>query len=191
MNYLAHLHIADHCQSSLLGNLLGDFVRGNPESQFSSEISAGVRLHRFVDSFTDSHPLVIESKGHFPQGVRRFSGIALDMFWDHCLAKRWSEFHSMKLDGFCQFAQQNVEADVLTTLPESFVRTSMAMWEGRWLESYQHIENIEFALRRMSSRRPTMKVLAECFPYIESNYHQLDEVFSAFYPEILTASKRF
>lgn len=154
MNYLAHLHIADHCQSSLLGNLLGDFVRGNPESQFSS-------------------------------------GIALDMFWDHCLAKRWSEFHTMKLDGFCQFAQKNVESDAVTTLPESFVRTSTAMWEGRWLESYQHIENIEFALRRMSSRRPTMKVLAECFPYIESNYHQLDEVFSAFYPEILTASKRF
>ncbi|EEX94109.1 hypothetical protein VIA_001267 [Vibrio orientalis CIP 102891 = ATCC 33934] len=65
------------------------------------------------------------------------------------------------------------------------------MWQGRWLESYQHIENIEFALSRMSNRRPTMTVLSQCFPYIESNYHQLDEVFSAFYPEILTASKRF
>jgi len=191
LNYLAHLHIADHCQSSLLGNLLGDFVRGNPESQYPAYISQGVRLHRFVDSFTDSHPLVLESKSLFPQGVRRFSGIALDMFWDHCLAKRWGEFHSVELSHFCHLAQNEIQIQVNQTLPDSFIRTSSAMWNGGWLESYQQLENIEFALNRMSQRRPTMGVLAECFPYLEKNYRDLNEVFTCFYPEILTASKRF
>ncbi len=34
MNFLAHLHLADLAESSLSGNLLADFVRGNPEESF-------------------------------------------------------------------------------------------------------------------------------------------------------------
>ncbi len=62
MNYLAHLHIADHCQSSLLGNLLGDFVKGDPSAQFSPEIARGIRLHRLVDAYTDSHPVMQQAQ---------------------------------------------------------------------------------------------------------------------------------
>ncbi|RTZ17417.1 DUF479 domain-containing protein [Vibrio aquaticus] len=191
MNYLAHLHIADHCQSSPLGNLLGDFVKGDPQRQFPKVVADGIQLHRFVDSFTDSHQAVLDSKSLFPQGVRRFSGIALDMFWDHCLSKRWGEFHHDELPLFCLNAQKRVIAQSRFPLPDRFVQMSFAMWQGQWLESYQHLDNIEFALNRMSQRRATMGVLAECFPYLETNYHQLNEVFSTFYPEILTAAKRF
>lgn len=191
MNYLAHLHIADHCQSNLLGNLLGDFVKGNPDTQLPTHISQGVRLHRFVDSYTDSHAMVAEAKALFPAGVRRFSGIALDMFWDHCLASRWEEFHAVPLARFCQQAQLQVGGDSSHSLPERFVTVSSAMWQGRWLESYQHIENIDYALQRMSHRSPRMGKLSECFPHIERNYQQLNETFSLFYPQVLTASKSF
>lgn len=191
MNYLAHLHIADHCDSNLLGNLLGDFVKGNPESQFPNNVSQGVRLHRYVDSFTDHHEQVLEVKGLFPNGVRRFSGIALDMFWDHCLANQWSQFHSNSLNEFCQQAEHRVSLDSHNELPERFLRVSTAMWQGRWLESYQHLDNIEYALQRMSARSPRMSRLSDCFPHIERNYDHLVETFSTFYPDVLTASKSF
>ena len=106
MNFLAHLHIAEHCESSALGNLLGDFVKGNPDNQFSSEIVQGIKLHRFVDSYTDSHELVREARLMFQGKQRRFSGIALDMFWDHCLAANWHHYHQMALSKFCE-RQQN------------------------------------------------------------------------------------
>ncbi|MEZ8100878.1 acyl carrier protein phosphodiesterase [Vibrio bivalvicida] len=191
MNYLAHLHIADYCKSNLLGNLLGDFVKGNPEVQFPAYIAQGVRLHRYIDSYTDQHNMVIQAKCLFPNGVRRFSGIALDVFWDHCLAKRWSEYHPFTLSHFCQEAQKQVEIDNDYLLPERFVRVSCAMWQGRWLESYEHMGNIERVLQRMSSRTPRMERLSECFPYIERNYEQLNETFSTFYSDVLTASKSF
>ncbi|KJY83827.1 ACP phosphodiesterase [Vibrio galatheae] len=191
MNYLAHLHIADHCDSSLLGNLLGDFVKGNPDTQFPSSISQGIRLHRYVDSFTDHHPQVIEAKQVFPNGTRRFSGIALDMFWDHCLAKQWREYHLHSLNWFVEQARIKVIEDGDGELPERFLRVSSAMWQGGWLESYQHLDNIEFALQRMSQRSPRMEHLQHCFPYIERNYDQLSETFSSFYPDVLTASKSF
>ncbi|WP_458452808.1 ACP phosphodiesterase, partial [Klebsiella variicola] len=34
MNFLAHLHLASLANSSFLGNLMADFVRGAPEEQY-------------------------------------------------------------------------------------------------------------------------------------------------------------
>ncbi len=191
VNFLAHLHIADHCQSSLLGNLLGDFVKGNPDTQYPAMISQGVRLHRFVDSYTDSHSQVEQIRALFPNGVRRYSGIALDMFWDHCLAVQWNQFHVKPLSDFCAQAERQIQDEAIVELPDRFVRTNQAMWQGRWLESYQTLDNIDFALQRMSQRSMRMTRLNECFPYLERNYQQLSAVFSRFYPEVLTASRRF
>lgn len=167
-------------------------MKGNPESQFSQPIAQGVRLHRFVDSYTDSHHTVKQAKQLFPNGLRRFSGIALDMFWDHCLANRWSEYHDESLDQFCTHSLMQVMSEEMRdVLPDRFVTVTHAMSEGRWLQSYQHIENIEFALQRMSHRSPRMVTLVDCIPYLQQNYHQLDELFAQLYPQILTASKSF
>lgn len=56
MNFLAHLHIADVSNTSLVGNLLGDFVRGDPTGKYQEDWVEGIRIHRFVDSYTDNHP---------------------------------------------------------------------------------------------------------------------------------------
>lgn len=72
MNYLAHLHIAQHCESSMLGNLLGDFVKGNPEHRYSADIVQGIKLHRFVDTTTDSHALMLKAKEYFPGKSQHF-----------------------------------------------------------------------------------------------------------------------
>ncbi len=106
MNFLAHLHIADHCNSHFMGNLLGDFVKGDPSKLYDSDITNGIKLHRFVDRITDHHPIVEECKPHFKGVARRFAPIALDMFWDHCLAKHWNDFHQESLDDFVEFAFQ-------------------------------------------------------------------------------------
>lgn len=98
MNFLAHLHIADHCNSHFMGNLLGDFVKGDPSKLYDSDITNGIKLHRFVDRITDHHPIVEECKPHFKGVARRFAPIALDMFWDHCLAKHWNDFHQESLE---------------------------------------------------------------------------------------------
>lgn len=65
MNFLAHLHLASLANSSFLGNLMADFVRGTPEEQYSAPVAAGIRLHRRIDTLTDSHPLVREARQLF------------------------------------------------------------------------------------------------------------------------------
>jgi len=186
MNYLAHLHIAEHTQTSLLGNFLGDFVKGNPDGLFNKAVVKGIRLHRFVDSYTDNHPLIKLSKPLFPKELRRFSPISLDMFWDHCLAKHWLMFHDDSLAQFTLQAQATVIIEKRELLlPERFEHVSELVWKGRWFEHYANIGNIEFALQRIASRRPKMKPLGDTFNTLEHHYEQLTETFFRLYPNVL------
>ncbi len=190
MNYLAHLHIAEHSDSSLLGNLLGDFVKGDPSKQFSPQVVQGIRLHRWVDAYTDSHDLMIIAKSMFPKATRRFAPIALDMFWDHCLARHWQQFHSLPLAQFIDHAERTVKAEHSECLPERYSLVTGHMWKGRWLESYQELDNIHYALQRMSQRSDRMKPLAECFHSFEQSYEHLEELFFELYPDILEKAKK-
>ncbi len=191
MNFLAHLHIAEQSDSSLLGNLLGDFVKGDPDKQFSQLVVNGIRLHRWVDSYTDRHPLMSESKALFPDSTRRFSPIALDMLWDHFLAKHWQEFHSLPLKDFVDNAQKQIQHNhtLEIDLPERYLMVTEKMWQGRWLESYCKLDNIEFALQRMSQRSIRMKPLAECYQSFVEHYPVFSEVFFELYPDVLDKAK--
>ena len=149
----------------------------------------GIRLHRWVDAYTDSHEVMILAKALFPATTRRFSPIALDMFWDHCLAKHWQRFHSQTLRQFVLDAERKVKIDHSSSLPERYMMVSDKMWQGRWLESYADFENIHFALQRMSLRRERMKPLAECYVSLEDSYQELESLFFSLYPQVLEKAK--
>lgn len=82
MNFLAHLHLATLADSSLLGNLMADFVRGNPQQGFSDDVVSGIRLHRRIDVLTDSQAEVKAAAAHFSADYRRVAPITLDVLWD-------------------------------------------------------------------------------------------------------------
>lgn len=71
MNFLAHLHLAHLADSSLSGNLLADFVRGNPAEAYSPEVVDGIFMHRRIDVLTDNLPEVTEAKTWFRPETRR------------------------------------------------------------------------------------------------------------------------
>src|SRR5690606_34573687 len=100
MNYLAHLHLGGPAPAQLLGSLYGDFVKGRLEGRYPADIEAAIRLHRRIDMFTDSHPLIFEARMRFPAARRRTSGILLDLFFDHCLAHAWDDYASEPLPAF-------------------------------------------------------------------------------------------
>lgn len=190
MNFLAHLHIAEHCHSSLLGNLLGDFVKGDPSVLYRADIAQGIRLHRFVDTYTDTHEIMREAKSYFDSSNRRFAGIALDVFWDHCLAVNWHHFHHLSLDAFCDRARKQVARESNFELPARYVNVATWMWSEGWLASYAQLSNIDFALQRMSTRSPRMAELQNSFTYIERHYNELNALFLRLYPQVLHASKQ-
>lgn len=190
MNYLAHLHIADQSKSSLLGNLLGDFVKGDPDKQYSVDVAQGIRLHRWVDAYTDRHPLMSRCKSMFPGPTRRFSPIALDMLWDHFLARHWQQFHTVPLTEFVTKAETQVRFhQAQSVVPQRYLSVTEHMWKGRWLESYAELDNIQYALQRMSQRSERMQPLVECFPLFVDHYASLETLFFELYPDVLEKAK--
>ncbi|MEZ9106132.1 DUF479 domain-containing protein [Vibrio cyclitrophicus] len=191
MNFLAHLHIAQHCKSNLAGNLLGDFVKGDPNKHYSTSLANGIRLHRFVDSYTDLHDVSRSAKSLFSVQTRRFAPIALDVFWDHCLANHWEQFSQQTLERFCLDSHQKIFAHQEPHWPESFITIHQKMAEQRWLESYQDMSSIDMVLQRMAIRRPKLGMLKNCYADLEYHYDTLQCHFNELYPLVLEQANQF
>ncbi|MFO6296492.1 acyl carrier protein phosphodiesterase [Rahnella selenatireducens] len=189
MNFLAHLHLASLADSSLLGNLLADFVRGNPDGQYSPDIVSGIRMHRRVDVMTDSLPEVKIARSYFRDDFRRVSPITLDVVWDHFLSRHWNSLHPQQpLEDFIAACQQEIEPQ-LPGMPERFQNLNFYIWPQRWLERYAVLPFIGEVLQGMASRRPKLSALSGSFHDIELNYDALEQLFWQFYPVMMQQAK--
>ena len=105
MNFLAHLVLAgdDDGLFLRLGAMLGDFVRGRRAlDAYPGDVRLGIELHRHTDQFFDSLPDVANLRKYFPATFRRYSGIVIDLAYDHELARRWENYSSQSLEDFDQ-----------------------------------------------------------------------------------------
>ncbi|AMO81066.1 ACP phosphodiesterase [Obesumbacterium proteus] len=189
MNFLAHLHLASLANSSLYGNILADFVRGNPQGNYSEQVIDGIFMHRRVDVMTDRLPQVLEAKRLFREEFRRVAPITLDVVWDHFLALHWQELEpEISLHSFVNRAQIEI-VPMLPNSPERFQNLNAYMWQERWLERYAELPFIAKVLQGMANRRPKLGALAGSFNDIENNYTLLEQTFWQFYPQMIAQAK--
>lgn len=185
MNFLAHLHLASLANSSLLGNLLADFVRGNPDTLYSADIVSGIRMHRRVDVMTDTLPEVKIARGYFRDDFRRVAPITLDMMWDHFLSRHWNTLApDIDLDDFIERCRREITPQ-LTDMPERFQNLNRYLWSERWMQNYAVLPNIGSALANMAARRPKLSALAGSYHDLELNYDALEQLFWQFYPQMM------
>ena len=101
MNFLAHLYLARGDDDLMLGGLLGDFVRGRTALKaYSPGVRSGIKMHRRIDRFTDHSRAVRGLRRKFPAEFRRYSGIVIDMAFDHELARHWDQYNDDSLEEF-------------------------------------------------------------------------------------------
>ena len=151
MNYLAHIHLAGPDPEAQVGALLGDFVKPAGAEAFPPVMQREIRLHRAIDAFTDSHPVVLAAKGLFRKETRRYSGIVLDVYYDHVLARDWSTWSDEPLLRFTHRFYAALSA-VRGTLPERLERLTPYMVAEDWLGSYARFDGVDRAIRRLSTR---------------------------------------
>lgn len=168
---------------------MADFVRGDPYKQHPKQIADGIKLHRFVDRYVDAMPEVKACRQLFSPDTRRVSGIALDIVWDHFLARHWQQYHFQSLACFVQAAEHAV-SQYQSNLPEHYQQMSSRMWQQQWLLQYREKSNIEHVLRRMAIRRPKLYQLAFCSSQIDTHYRYLEQIFHLIYPQLITATQQ-
>jgi acyl carrier protein phosphodiesterase len=182
MNYLAHLHLGGDAPAQLLGSLYGDFVKGPLAGQWPADIEAAIRLHRRIDVFTDSHPLQEQARARFPAERRRYAGILLDVFFDHCLARHWADYAAEPLPIFTGRVYQVLNAEV--HLPERLALIAPRMAAQDWLGSYQEFAVLEQVVAAIDRRLSRPGLLAGGMAELERLYQPLLEDFRQFYPEL-------
>ncbi|MEH2230408.1 MAG: ACP phosphodiesterase [Nostoc sp.] len=185
MNYLAHLFLSQYTTGFLIGGLLGDFVKGNVEHIYTGDIKKGIYLHRKIDVYTDTHNIFCSSKRLISPKRRRFAGILIDLFYDHFLAKNWSEYSNIELFHFSQHVY-NVLQSNQDLLPESLKLILPSMISQDWLTSYREVAAVENALKRISARVKRENDIKSGIEDLLSNYQQLESNFLDFFCDLMS-----
>ncbi|EMN3919519.1 ACP phosphodiesterase [Citrobacter telavivensis] len=189
MNFLAHLHLAHLADSSLSGNLLADFVRGNPQSNFAPDVVDGIFMHRRIDVMTDNLPEVREAREWFRSETRRVAPITLDVMWDHFLSRHWAQLSpDFPLQAFVRYAHAEVKI-ILPESPPRFVNLNNYLWSEKWLERYRDMDFIQDVLNGMASRRPRLDALRDSWYDLDTHYDALEARFWQFYPRMMTQAR--
>jgi acyl carrier protein phosphodiesterase len=184
LNYFAHLVLSQPTVESAVGNLLGDFARGVDQSALGPAVLAGLKNHRAVDRFTDSHPKVSAIKQCFSKKRRRFAGIALDVYFDHLLVSYWTEFDHRKLDDVIAEFYLRMEQGQ-TLMPGSEMRrVTSRMITNDWFGSYRDINSVAEALDRIATRIRFPNAFDNAIEDLRRNEDLIQSVFLQFYPEL-------
>lgn len=152
MNYLAHLYLAAPDPEAMLGAMLGDFVFGLAAlADYSAVERREILVHRRVDRYTDDHPVVTEARSLFAPGLRRYAGIALDVYYDHLLARDWTRHADEPLDRFSARFYAHLLSQQ-SRLPERLQDIAPRLAAHDWLGSYRRRESVDLAVTRIATR---------------------------------------
>jgi acyl carrier protein phosphodiesterase len=186
MNYLAHAFLSRATPELLTGGMLGDFVKGRIDGQYSPGVCAGIALHRAIDRYTDDHPLVQASRARISPQRRRFAGILVDVFYDHFLARHWQRYSDMPLERFTRHVY-GVLWPQRRGLPERLQRMLPWMRAEDWLAGYAELDAVEAALHGMARRfrfAERATPLADGVHELVAHYATFERQFHEFFPQL-------
>jgi acyl carrier protein phosphodiesterase len=188
LNHLAHLFLAAPGAESLVGNLSGDFVKGSLGERFTPGIRAGIRQHRAIDAFTDSHPSAARFRAVLTPEHGHYARVIADMFFDHFLASRFDELGGEPLESFLDrtFATLDIHA---ASFPDRLRALYPFMRDEGWLLSYRDIDGIRLALTNMSRRFSRRPDLAPATRHLIDSRGELEIHFLALFRDVMEFSR--
>ena len=190
MNYLAHLYLANTSDEFLIGSFLGDFVKGSISDQYSQEISTGIKFHRKIDIFADTHEKTVASRNLFSPEKRRFAGIILDICYDHFLSKHWSKYSDTILPEFIAHVYDLLQ-EYQDIFPQRLKNVLPRLISQNWLGTYLTLTGVEITLNRIEKRISRKNSLEGSVSEIRTNYADLEKNFLVFFPDLVVYAKSF
>ncbi len=187
MNFLAHLYLSGKSQQVMIGNFIGDFVKGKKVDEYKGDIRLGILLHREIDHFTDRHPVVHQSKNKLRKKYRHYAGVIVDIFYDHFLAKNWGEFHETELRTYVHEAYKILNSHQ-SILPAKVKYMLPFMIKDDWLVNYSRIEGIARVLKGLSRRTKFDSKMDQAPEDLKNYYHEFEQEFLDFFPQLISHS---
>ena len=191
MNFLAHIYLSNDHPKIMVGNFIGDFVKGKHFSDlFEPEIVRGIELHRVIDEYTDRHEVVRQSKLRLRPKYRHYAGVIVDIFYDHFLSKYWDGYHNIPLTEYAK-RTYSILNDHQAVLPAEVNGMLPYMIRDNWLVSYGSIQGISQSLRGISRRTRYDSKMNESVRELETFYEDFKTEFQIFFPHLKSHAETF
>jgi len=185
MNYLAHLYLSGNNHEIMIGNFIADHVKGRQIELFDEEVVKGIKLHRMIDEFTDSHQVVEQSKIRLRSEFGKYSPVIVDVFYDHYLAVKWNQYHHEELavyaSNFYDLLNRNNHR-----LPLRTQQMIEYMIPQNWLLNYKTVAGINKTLTGMSKRTKFESRMDEAAIYLDRYYADFENEFNEYFEELRT-----
>ncbi|MBK7297569.1 MAG: DUF479 domain-containing protein [Flavobacteriales bacterium] len=183
MNFLGHLYVSGNTPLVIVGNFMADEIKGRDLSKYHPDVERGIRMHRAIDSFTDRHPLQLEGRARVRQYAGRYSGVVMDMFYDHLLANDpfWWEDETLPDFAARMYTLLPEHAELMTERTQHLLHY---MVSRDWLNSYSTIDGIGKVISGLARRVPKGEFMIGVEHILEAYFDQFNEEFRSFLPEL-------
>ncbi|MEO6346905.1 MAG: ACP phosphodiesterase [Aquaticitalea sp.] len=188
MNFLAHIYLSGNDDSVTIGNFIADGIRGKQYRKFPKNIQIGILLHRQIDTFTDSHPIVRQSTKRLHENYSHYSGVIVDILYDHFLAKNWSMYSEVPLEIYVNDFYESLETN-FEILPIRIQKMIPYMMSDNWLLNYANLEGIQRVLNGMNRRTKNVSGMDRASVELKQYYNEFEEEFTTFFEELRAYSK--
>jgi acyl carrier protein phosphodiesterase len=190
MNFLAHIYLSGDSEEIRLGNFIGDYVKGKDYDKYPTEVRKGILLHRKIDTFTDSHPIVRNHKTLFYSNYHKYAGIITDIIYDHFLAHEWQIFSKVKFYDYTintnEWLLKNI--DKMPLEMKKFVPNFI---RNNWLHSYNNIEGIQNVLIGMSRGTSLPAEYEFAIFILRKHYEELKNDFLIYFPLLIEYTAKY
>lgn len=183
MNFLAHIYLSGDNDLITIGNFMADGIKGKRYKKYPIEIQIGILLHREIDTFTDAHPTVRKSTKRLHKNYSHYSGVIVDILYDHFLAKNWADYSSIPLDAYVDRFYESLKTHA-EFLPARMQKMVPYMIAGNWLLNYAQIEGIQNVLNGMNRRTNNISGMDQATNELKEFYHEFEAEFTSFFEEL-------
>ena len=184
MNFLAHIYLSGDNTLVTIGNFIADGIKGKDYKEYPKEIQIGILLHRAIDSYTDAHPTVRKSTKRLHKKYRHYSGVIVDILYDHFLAKNWANYSDVPLEVYVDSFYESLE-DNYPILPDRIKHLMPYMISDNWLLSYASIEGITKVLEGMNRRTKNKSGMNKAVVELQEFYAEFETEFTKFFDDLI------
>lgn len=189
MNYLAHIYLSGDNDLVTIGNFIADGIRGKQYKQYRPELQVGILLHREIDTFTDGHPIVRQSTKRLHANYSHYSGVIVDILYDHFLAKNWARYNPTPLALYVENFYDTLETHH-DLLPLRIQRLIPHMMADNWLLSYANIDGIQRVLDGMNRRTKHVSGMHTATNELIAFYAEFENEFTMYFEELQLFSRQ-
>lgn len=184
MNFLAHIFLSNNQPHLIVGNFLADYINNKEVAVLPRPIQEGIRMHRKIDAFTDTHPMVRKSVERLRPNHRKFAPVVLDICFDYILVKNWKRYSVENIHQFTKKIYEILE-DHSSLMPPKLQERLPRMIADDWLVKYGTEPGLRYTFERMKFRTRYPEYFMGAVDNFLKDYELYEKEFNQFFPDLI------